>query len=162
VDVPSSEKRGRTTSISKRPDDKMQLQDATTGQKREGPPERTSQSYLYQPTPQNLVVSSLGNIPNVVQGTDSTVTTSGTPTPLQSNVLIPEDYASSQPPPPYVSKETHGTENVLSSTVFTGTNVPSGEKSLLTGKGCFLFAFPPALTLRLRYFARILSGLPLH
>jgi len=161
VDVPSSEKRGRTTSISDQPpevptviiDDKNQLQDATTGPKHEGPAESMTQSNLHQPTPQNLVVPSLGDIPGVVQGTDDIVTTSGTP--LHGNVLIPEANASSQPAPPGVTEEPHGTENVLSS---TGTSVPSGEKGLLKGKAWFHFAFPPALTLRLRYFPRILTA----
>jgi len=164
VDFPSSEKGGRTTSISERPlevptviiDDKDQLQEATTGQKHEGPPESTTQSYLHQPTPQKPVVPSLGDIPSMVQGTGDTVTTSGTP--LHGNVLIPEAYASSQPAPSGVTEEPHGIENALSTTVFAGTSAPSGEKGLLKGKACFIFAFPPALTLRLRYFPRILSA----
>ena len=160
MDVPSSEKRGQTTSISERPlkvptviiDDKNS---ATTSQKHEGPPEsRTrTQSYLHQSTPQNLVVPSLGDIPSVVQGTDDIVTTSGTP--LHGNVLIPEANVSSQRAPPDVTEEPQGTENDLSS---TGTSVPSGEKGLLKGKAGFRFAFSPALTLRLRYFPRILSA----
>ena len=89
----------------------------------------------------------------MVQGTDDT---SGTP--LHGNVLIPKSYAPSQPAPPDVTEEPHSMENVLSSTVFTDTSVPSGEKGLLKGKTCFLFVFQPALTLRLRYFPRILSA----
>ena len=76
----------------------------------------------------------------MVQGTDDTVTTSGTP--LHNNVLILEAYASSQPATPEVTEEPHGMENVLSSTVFTGISVPSGEKGLLKGKAWFCFAFP--------------------
>jgi len=141
VDVPSSETRGRTTSISERPlkvptviiDDKN---DATTSQKHEGPPEST-QSYLHQSTPQNLVVPSLGNIPSVVQGTDDVDIVT---TPLHGNVLIPEANAPSQQAPPDVTEEPQGTENVLSESS-TGTSVPSGEKGLLKGKAGFRFAF---------------------
>ena len=158
MDVPSSEKRGRTTSISEQPlkvptviiDDKN---DATTSQKHEEPPDSRTQSHLHQSTPQNLVVPSIGDIPGVVQGTDDIVTTSGTP--LHGNVLIPEANASGRQAPPDVTEEPHGTENVLSS---TGTSVPSGEKGLLKGKFGFRFAFSLALTLRLRYFPRILSA----
>lgn len=167
MDVPSSKKRGRTTSISELPlkvptviiDSKNQLQDATTGPKHEAPPESTTQSYLHQATPQNLVVPSPGDIPSVVQGTDDIATTSAMP--LHGNLLILEAHASSQPAPPDVTEELHGMENVLSSTVSTGTSVPSGEKGLLKGKAWFRFAFLPALTLRLRYFPRILSASPL-
>ena len=148
VNVPSSKKLGQTISISERPlevptviiDDKNQLQDTTTGPMHEGPLEGTTQSNLHQPTPQtHLVVPSLGDIPSMVQG-DDTVTTSGTP--LHDNVLILEANASSQPAPPEISEEPHSMENVVSSTVFDGTSVPSGEKGLLKGKAWFCFVLP--------------------
>jgi hypothetical protein len=96
----------------------------------------------------------------MVQETEDTSEHSSSPQagkPFHSNVWIPEDTASHQPTPPEITGEPHGIVNIPSSAVLTGTSEYSRRKDLLKGKAWFRFALPPAgLTLRLRYFPRIL------
>jgi hypothetical protein len=64
--------------------------------------------------------------------------------PPHGNVSIQEDTA-----PLEITGEPHG---ILSSAAPAGTREQSSRKGLLKGKILFCFAFPPALTLRIRYF----------
>ena len=72
--------------------------------------------------------------------------------PPYGNVLIPKDTLSHQPTPSKFTGELHADANVIAPAVSTGTGEQSSRKCLLKGKSHFFFAFPPALTVRFRYF----------
>ncbi|KAF8962060.1 hypothetical protein BDZ97DRAFT_1826140 [Flammula alnicola] len=129
----------------------------------EGRLESTIQYTPHQRPPQNPIIPYLESMPSVVQGTEGTATTSehsstpGTPLkssavsisevdlpyelPRHSNVSIPEDTASHQPPPPEITEEPQGIANTISAAAFTGTSEQSRQKGLL--KDVFLECSSP-------------------
>jgi hypothetical protein len=172
VKFPPPKDRVRTTSNSERPlkvpteivNDNNQLQGTAPVTQHEGPSDVTTQhTSHYHPT-QNPIIPYLEPMPNI-QGTEETTSErSSTPgTQLESSaVSITEHDLLHELVPPHgsvstqedtasleITGEPHG---ILSSAAPAGTREQSSRKGLLKGDTWSRFAFPPALTLRIRYF----------
>jgi hypothetical protein len=172
VNVSSPEDRVRTTSNSERPlkvpteivNDNNQLQGTAPVSQHEGPSGATTQHTSHHVPTQNPIIPCLESMP-IIQGTEETTSErslmSGTQLespavlisehdlphdllPPHGSVSIQEDAA-----PLEITGEPHG---ILISAAPTGTGEQSSRKGLLKGKILFCFAFPPALTLRIRCF----------
>jgi hypothetical protein len=172
VNVSPPKDRVRTTSNSERPlkvpteivNDNNQLQGTAPVSQHEGLSGATTQHTSHHHPPQNPIIPYLESMP-IIQGTEETTSErSSTPgTQLESSaVSISEHDLPHELLPPYgsvsiqevtapleITGEPHG---ILSSAAPAGTREQSSRKGLLKGKTWFRFAFPPALTLRIRYF----------
>jgi hypothetical protein len=75
--------------------------------------------------------------------------------PANINASIPKETASHQPTPSKFTGEPQANANIISSAVSTSTGEQWRQKCLLKGKSWFCFAFPLAMTQRLRYCPRM-------
>jgi hypothetical protein len=168
----------RTTSNSEQPlkvpteivNDNTQLQ-GTAFSQHEGPSDATTQHTSHHHPPKNPIIPYPETMPNV-QGTEET-TSERSLTQLESSavsfsehdlphelVLLHGSVSTQEDTAPLeITGEPH---DILSSAAPADTREQSSRKGSLKGKTWFRFAFPPVLTLRIRYFPWMFIASPLQ